>query len=65
MSSKLFQKEIPLKLTDRGLYLIDLNDLCQFTRNGHQGKSDISQIDQCPWKTSSLEENHVQTNREL
>ena len=57
MSSKLFQKEIPLKLTDRGLYLIDLNDLCQFACNDRP--SNISQIDQCPWKISGQAGSHA------
>ena len=53
MTSKLFHRDIPLRLTDRGLYLIDLNDLCRHADNSPEANTDILRIDQCPWKTSS------------
>ena len=53
MTSKLFHRDIPLRLTDRGLYQIDLNDLCRHADNSPDTNTDILQIDQCPWKMPS------------
>ena len=55
MTSHLFHRDIPLKLTDRGLYLIDLNDLCRHCspQSSTDAMSDIERIEQCPLKTST------------